>query len=86
MVTLAQCAPRSLQALLLDPEYGLSALAVALQEVPKAWAEQAKRSPRQLTLQVSVRGGGSHVGQQCWRLSGAVALVRLVHCSLASAA
>ena len=45
----------------LDPGYSLSALAVALQELPKVWAEQAKRSPKQLTLQVGLLGKG------CWK-------------------
>jgi hypothetical protein len=36
----------------LDESYSLAALALALHEVPRAWAQQARKGPRVMPLQV----------------------------------
>ncbi len=42
----------------LDEGFSLSALAVALQELPKAWAGQANNAPKPMPLQVGSRQSG----------------------------
>lgn len=42
-----------LQGVQLDEAYSLSALQLALEEMPRAWAEQARRDPRTMLMKVS---------------------------------
>lgn len=38
----------------LDDCYSLAALALALHEIPRAWAQQARRGPRTMPMQVQL--------------------------------
>lgn len=51
-------AAAGMQGAALDECYSLAALALALHEVPRAWAQQARRSPRAMPLQVGGSGAG----------------------------
>lgn len=55
------------QGVQLDEAYSLSALQLALEEMPRAWAEQARRDPRTMLMKVSGKMPGRDVaGNTRW--------------------
>jgi hypothetical protein len=51
-ILLPSGAAAGVQGAALDESYSLAALALALHEVPRAWAQQARKGPRAMALQV----------------------------------